>query len=78
MENIQCSVTCNPNCSVNWFKGDARVSSTGILALRNVQRGDMGVYRCAATNDGILGKPSIQKSVQIDILCKYLIDKWMC
>lgn len=39
-----------------------------VLALNNVQRSDMGVYLCIATN-GV--PPSVSKRFQVQVHCKY-------
>ncbi|XP_053402801.1 carcinoembryonic antigen-related cell adhesion molecule 20-like [Mercenaria mercenaria] len=71
IENIQCSVVCNPNCTVEWFQAErieeTVVSNSGYLGFGSVKRQDAGVYKCVATNTDIQGDPSIQKSLELEV-----------
>ena len=73
---FQCSVSGNPKPKMKWnrlLKGSELEQSTvseGRLQLRNIRRGDAGMYRCSAAN--ILGQA--QKTVRLVVNGMFFVN----
>ncbi|XP_052254226.1 hemicentin-2-like isoform X1 [Dreissena polymorpha] len=70
LNDITCSATCSPvQCTYEWREsGRGAVSSSGVLSLGNLERGEAGTYTCTASNPGSAATTSSQ---QIAILVRY-------
>ncbi|XP_021339867.1 carcinoembryonic antigen-related cell adhesion molecule 5-like [Mizuhopecten yessoensis] len=50
LPTVTCSSDCNPVCTYSWTKDGQSPTAGSDLQLTNIQRGQTGVYRCAASN----------------------------
>ncbi|KAH3704966.1 hypothetical protein DPMN_080028 [Dreissena polymorpha] len=73
LNDITCSATCSPvQCTYEWRKsGGGAVSSSGVLSLGNLEKGEAGTYTCTASNSGSAATTSSQP-IAILVRCKYL------
>ncbi|KAH3704916.1 hypothetical protein DPMN_079977 [Dreissena polymorpha] len=73
LNDITCSATCSPvQCTYEWRKSEGgAVSSSGVLSLGTLERGEAGTYTCTASNPGSAATTSSQQ-IAILVRCKFL------
>ena len=72
MPPVRCIATCNTICTYKWTKNGMYMAGQ-TLAVGRVSSSSAGTYTCTASEGNRLRNISIEKSLTLNVPCKYTI-----